>query len=49
MSYPPQGFIGPLNRKEIIGLKRDAKCWEIISIVLFFVGIGADWLLSEPL
>jgi len=47
MPYPPQGSIDQLGREEIARLKRDAKCWKIISIVLFFVGIGAGWLLSK--
>ena len=46
MSYPPQGFIDSVSRKEIIGLKREAKRWKIIAIVLFFIGIGMDRLLS---
>ena len=33
-------------QNEIINLKSDAKRWKIIAIVLFFVGVGLDRLLS---
>jgi hypothetical protein len=40
------GVLIPDTRKQIIKLKKDAKRWKIIAIVLFFVGIGVDQLIS---
>jgi len=34
------------TEEDINRLKGDAKRWKIIAIVLFFIGIGVDWLLS---
>ncbi len=34
------------TEEDINRLKKDARWWKIIAIVLFFIGIGVDRLLS---
>ena len=46
MPYPPQGYTDETARKEINSLKRDARRWKIVAILLFFIGVGVDRLLS---
>jgi len=38
--------ITPGVTREINNLKRDARRWKIIAIVLFFIGVGVVRLLS---